>query len=85
VSERNLAHRGGGLAFFEFEHTGTELELAPPERDGTGGDQHHFLVARTQPQQVVHECLEPRPVDLAARRIDEQRRADLDDHAACTS
>ena len=68
-----------------FSAPGGKLEFAPPERDGAGGHEHHLLLARAQAQQVLDQGFEPGPIDLSRGLIDEQRRADLDDDAACTS
>jgi hypothetical protein len=82
VREADLSDRGGGLALLEPELAGGEPELAAPERDRAGRDEHHFLPARTQARDVGGERLEPRAVDAARRFLDEQRRADLDDDPA---
>jgi hypothetical protein len=85
MCQRDLTHGRGSLALFELQGAGGELELAPSQGDGARRHQHHFLPARTQAEQIRDECLEPGAVDLPGGLIDEQRRADLDHDAACTS
>ena len=85
MCQRNLAHGRRGLALFELQRTGGKLQFAPPERNGARGHEHDLLLARTQTQQVLDQGFEPGPVDLSGGLIDQQRRADLDDDAACTS
>src|ERR1700722_12103295 len=55
--------------------------MPSPECDGAGGDQDHFLTALAHPSDVRHEAFEPRAVETTLLGLDQQRRADLHDHA----
>ena len=53
--------------------------MAAADRDRAGGDEDHLLAARAAARDVVDQRVEPGAADLAARVVDQQRRADLDD------
>ena len=42
-----------------------KLQFAPAERNGARGDEHDFLAASAQAQQVLDQGAEPAPVDLS--------------------
>ena len=79
MRELDLAGRGGGLAFLEFERARCKLEMGAAETDGAGRHQHDLAAALVEARDIVGQRLEPVAPDFAPGFIDQDRRADLDD------
>src|SRR5579863_4839525 len=83
MREPDLAHGRRGLTLIEPQGSLREPEMAPAERDRARGDENHLLAALAQAQQILAETLEPGAIEAAIFLVDEQSRADFDDHPAC--
>jgi hypothetical protein len=81
MREADLPDRRRRLAFLQAQRAAGQVQVTPPQRDRAGGDEDHLLAAAAQPAQVFHQRLEPRAVEPPGFLIDQQRRADLHDHA----
>src|SRR5207237_3527925 len=66
----------------ELEGRAGEAEMAAADGDGAGGDDQHLLATRAAAREIGHQGRQPGVADRAARLVDEQRRADLDDQPA---
>ena len=80
AGERDLPDRGGRLALLETQRPGRQIEDAPAEGDGAGGDDEEVAPAGRERGKVGGERIEPGALQPLA--VDEERRADLDDDAA---
>ncbi len=79
--QRDLADRGRRLAVLQLERALAQARDMAPERDRPGGHDQHVRAARVQRRDVGDERVEPVLLQGAARVVDQQRRADLDDDA----
>ena len=79
--ERDLADRRRGLAVLELQRALGQARDGAAERDGAGGDDEHVGAALVQCGDVGDQRVEPFLLQRAARAVDQQRRADLDDDA----
>src|SRR5579862_3774454 len=83
MRQADLPRSGGGLLFLELQIAASQAEMAAPDSDRARRDDQHLLAASTAARDVLNERREPIAADIAARVIDEQRRANLDDEPAC--
>ena len=83
LGQADLPGRGGGLLSSSLQRAGWQAEMAAAERDGAGRDQDAPPGRRARQRgDVVGQRRQPVAAQLAARVVDQQRRADLDDRAA---
>ena len=79
--QRDLADGGRGLALLELQRARRQAEHGAPERDRAGGDDEHVGAAGMELGDVLGERGEPGVIQPAARPVDEERGADLQDDA----
>ncbi len=79
--ERDLPHSGGGLRLFKLQRAFSELQHGAPHGDRAGGDDEDISASLVQARDVVHQSFQP-SLFQAARLLDQQRGADLDDDTA---
>ncbi len=72
---------GGGLTVLQLQRALRQAGDRAPERDRAGGDDQHVGAALMQRRDVGDQRVEPILLQRAARAVDQQRRADLDDDA----
>ena len=77
MGETDLPHGGGGLALFEPQFAGVQLQMAATEGDGAGGHQDHLLPPLAQACDVGGKAFEPRAVQTSLVDIHQQRRSHL--------
>src|SRR5260221_10305810 len=82
MGEADLPGCRGGLLFLELERGAGETEMAAADGDGAGGDDENILTAGAAAREILHQRLEPGAADIAARLVDEEGGADLDDQPA---
>ena len=80
--QRDLADGGGRLAHFQFERAFRKAMRSPPQSNRARGDDQHIDALLMQRRKIDDQRIEPLLLDLAARAINQQGRADLDDDAA---
>ena len=80
--QRDLADRGGGLAFLQLQRAARQFQPAAAERDRAGRDDQDVAALAMQLGDVGGQRRQPRRAHLAGVGIDQQRGADLDDDAA---
>ena len=82
VGQANLAAGGGGLFFLELERPRGKAEMAPANRDGARGHDHHFGAAGAQFRDIGGKPGKPRLMNGALRLVNQKSGAHLDDQTA---
>jgi hypothetical protein len=81
MGQADLPDRGRGLTLIQSQGAGGKPQLTSSQGNGTGGHENDLLPAPAQPHQIRHQAAQPRAVQLAGLRVDEQGGAHLDDNA----
>ena len=82
AGQRDLPHGGRALALLQAQGAGRKAQHRPAEGDAAGGHHQHVDAAPVQLRDVLGQRREPGVAQAAGTAIDQQGRADLDDHTA---
>src|SRR5207247_2360842 len=68
---------------FKAQWLGSKIEISPAKRDCPGRYDNDFAALISDRRKVFDERGKPAPFDGTVGRLDDERRADLDDDAPC--